>query len=92
MTWSTFDRELHHSPRSFLQPASRDEVLAIVRSASLSNQTVKVVGSGHSWSPLGLTDGVMLNLDRMNRVLSIDAEARLVTAEAGIRIRELSER
>lgn len=49
-----------------------------------------MVGSGHSWSPLGLSPAYMLNLDRMNRVLEIDAEHERVRVEAGIRIRDLS--
>ena len=54
------------------------------------NQTVKVVGSGHSWSPLGLSPAYMLNLDKLNRVLEIDAGRKRVRVEAGIRIRDLS--
>ncbi len=54
------------------------------------NQTVKVVGSGHSWAPLGLTPSYMVNLDKFNRVLEVDAERKRVRVEAGIRIRDLS--
>lgn len=48
------------------------------------------MGSGHSWNPLGLTPSYMVNLDKLNRVLEIDAEKRRVRVEAGIRIRDLS--
>lgn len=51
---------------------------------------MKVVGSGHSWSPLGLTPGYMINIDKLNRVLEIDAGTKRVRVEAGIRIRDLS--
>jgi FAD/FMN-containing dehydrogenase len=57
---------------------------------TLQNQTVKVVGSGHSWSPLGLTPSYMVNLDKFDRILEIDAERKRVRVEAGIRIRDLS--
>eukprot|EP00952_Eustigmatos_sp_NYUAD-ZCMA_P010989 44779-Eustigmatos_ZCMA.PRE.1 len=57
----------------------------------LQNLSVKVVGSGHSWTPVGLAEGgIILNLDRMNKILSIDMDKMTVTAEAGIRIRDLS--
>ena len=46
---------------------------------------VKVAGAGHSFTDIACTDGVMLDLSRMNRVLSVDGA--LVTVEAGITIR-----
>jgi FAD-linked oxidoreductase len=48
---------------------------------------VKVAGAGHSFTDIACTDGLMLDLSRMNRLLSVeDGE---VTVEAGITIREL---
>ena len=48
---------------------------------------VKVVGAGHSFTDIACTDGLMLDLSRMNRVLRV--EGNEVTVEAGITIREL---
>jgi L-gulono-1,4-lactone dehydrogenase len=48
---------------------------------------VKVAGAGHSFTDIACTDGVMLGLSRMNRVLRVEGDE--VTVEAGITIREL---
>jgi FAD-linked oxidoreductase len=48
---------------------------------------VKVAGAGHSFTDIACTDGVMVDLSRMNRVLAVEDEA--VTVEAGITLREL---
>jgi L-gulonolactone oxidase len=48
---------------------------------------VRVAGAGHSFTDIACTDGVMLDLSRMNRVLAVDGHD--VTVEAGISIREL---
>jgi L-gulono-1,4-lactone dehydrogenase len=48
---------------------------------------VKVAGAGHSFTDIACTDGLMLDLSRLNRVLSV--AGREVTVEAGITIREL---
>jgi L-gulono-1,4-lactone dehydrogenase len=48
---------------------------------------VKVAGAGHSFTDIACTDGLMLDLSRMNRVLRVEGEE--VTVEAGITIREL---
>jgi L-gulono-1,4-lactone dehydrogenase len=48
---------------------------------------VKVAGSGHSFTDIACTDGVMVDPSRMNRVVAVDdGEA---TVEAGITLREL---
>ena len=48
---------------------------------------VKVAGAGHSFTDIACTDGVMVDLSRMNRVLAVDGDE--VTVEAGITLREL---
>ena len=88
--WSSFDQFYTQSPSVFKQPADHAELLTILKDAARDNHTVKVVGAGHSWAPIGLTDGVMLNLDKFNHIISIDAATKRVTVQAGIRIRDLS--
>jgi FAD/FMN-containing dehydrogenase len=48
---------------------------------------VKVAGAGHSFTDIACTDGLMLDLSRMNRVLKVEGDE--VTVEAGMTIREL---
>jgi L-gulonolactone oxidase len=48
---------------------------------------VKVAGSGHSFADIACTDGTMVDLSAMNRVLSVEGDE--VTVEAGITLREL---
>lgn len=74
------------TPRSIVFPSSEQEVASIVATARDAGQLVRVVGAGHSWSPLVLTDDVLISLDRMDRVLSVDTTALTVTVEAGIRL------
>jgi L-gulono-1,4-lactone dehydrogenase len=60
----------------------------VVAAAAAAGRTVKVAGSGHSFSECALTDGVMVHLDGLDRVL--DADGELVKVEAGIVLRDLS--
>jgi len=48
---------------------------------------VKPAGAGHSFTDIACTDGVMIDLSALNRVLSVDGD--LASVEAGITIREL---
>lgn len=76
-------------PAEWIEPASEAEVLATLRRARAEGRRLKAVGSGHSWSRIAVTDGIMLSLRRLNRVLSLDPAARTITVEAGMRLFEL---
>ena len=52
-TWTDWDkRQSCHPTKGFVQPSSIDDVISIVKMASSSQQQVKVIGSGHSFSPV----------------------------------------
>jgi len=51
---------------------------------------VRVVGAGHSFSAAAATDGTLLHLDALSRVLDADRASGLVRVEAGIRLHALS--
>jgi L-gulonolactone oxidase len=71
------------------QPRFADEVAAIVHNAAASGERVKVIGGAHSFTDTAMTDGHLLSLDSMNRILSV--EGNDVTVQAGIRLRDLNE-
>jgi L-gulonolactone oxidase len=52
---------------------------------------VKVVGSGHSFTSIACTDGVMVDLSSYGGVVGHNPELRTITVEAGIPLHKLSE-
>ncbi|MDW3218931.1 MAG: D-arabinono-1,4-lactone oxidase [Acidimicrobiales bacterium] len=78
-------------PTEMLTPGSADELAAIVARAAENGQRVKAVGAGHSFTAAAMTDGVLLSLDKLNEVESIDTETGRVTVGAGMRLHELNE-
>ncbi len=62
----------------------------MLAAAAARGLPARVVGAGHSFSDIALTDGVMLRLDRMNGLLEADTSSGLVKVQAGITIHELS--
>ncbi len=73
-------------PASVSRPESVAELVELVASAS----SIKVRGSGHSFSEAALTDGVMIDLAAMDRVLDVDPTSGLVKVEGGIALRALN--
>jgi FAD-linked oxidoreductase len=85
-----WDGSLECRPERFYQPENEEEVAEIICEAGKSGGTLRVVGARHSWSPLVITDDTLLNLDKVDRILSVDAEQQRVTVQAGIRIKDLN--
>lgn len=80
------------TPARFHEPESEEDVAAILARAAAAGERVRAVGGGHSWNDIACCDENLVSLDRMGRVLAVDAAARRVSAEGGIRIRALNER
>jgi L-gulonolactone oxidase len=66
-------------------------LVAIVRDAADRGERVKVVGAGHSFTPIACTDGVLIDLSGYDRVLHTEPRTGRVTVEAGISLSALSE-
>lgn len=71
---------------SWVEPASEQELVEVVRSA----ESVRVVGSGHSFNDALACDGVTVSLDRLSGIVGIDAAKRRATVRAGTRLRDLT--
>jgi L-gulono-1,4-lactone dehydrogenase len=84
-TWTNWARQQRCAPERIETPASEGELVSAVTGAG----RVKVAGSGHSFTDIACTDGVMLDMSRMRRVLG--ANGNEVTVEAGITLRHLGE-
>lgn len=79
-------------PAAVHEPTTTAQVAAIVGAAAASGERVKVIGAGHSFTDVAMTDGHLLSLDAMNRVLDVGGPDGLdVTVQAGIRLFDLNE-
>src|SRR4051794_2374219 len=87
MRWSNWAGDQHCAPAVYVEPASEEEIATAIRDAAARGLPVRVAGSGHSFTDAVCTDGVLLSLRRMKRVLRVDGP--LVEVEAGITLREL---
>src|SRR5580693_877850 len=89
--WQNWAGNQTAAPRRELTPRSAAEVAAAVTGAARDGLTVRMTGSGHSFTPVAATDGVLLRPDGLRAVRSVDPAAGLVTVEAGCQLRVLNE-
>jgi L-gulono-1,4-lactone dehydrogenase len=89
--WKNWAGTYRCSPTRIESPSTERQIVAIVRSSAERGERVKVIGSGHSFTDIACTNGVMIRLDNYNQVLSVDRGAATVTAQSGITLLQLSE-
>ncbi|MFL5352125.1 FAD-binding protein [Archangium sp.] len=71
-TWSNCIGNQVCTPAAILRPSSLQDLLDAVTQAR-GKRTVRAVGSGHSYSDVAVTDGLLLDPHGMNQVLQLDA-------------------
>lgn len=89
-SWTNWAGNQSCRPAAIHFPTSTAEVSDIVSRAAAAGETVKAVGSGHSFTPAALTSGHLVDLRRMSRLIAVDREAHRVTVEGGISIDDLN--
>jgi FAD-linked oxidoreductase len=91
-TWRNWTGDQTCTPAAIERPRNREELADAVRRAAAAGQTVHVAGSGHSFTEAAITDGVMVRVEALNRVLDANPTSGLVKVEAGIVLADLNER
>jgi FAD/FMN-containing dehydrogenase len=90
-TWSNWSGSVTCQPRQIALPESEAEVAALVKQTADARQVVRVTGSGHSFLPLCATDDVLISLDRLAGVESVNRERLEATVFAGTKLHALGE-
>ncbi|WP_312886896.1 D-arabinono-1,4-lactone oxidase [Actinocrinis puniceicyclus] len=83
-TWTNWAGNQKSRVRRIATPGSTAEVAQVVREAAGQGLAVKPVGTGHSFTPVAVTDGVLVRLEHLARLRSADKASGLVTVEAGM--------
>jgi FAD/FMN-containing dehydrogenase len=89
-TWRNWAGNESARPRRIAVPRSTHEVADEVHKAAADGLTVRMAGTGHSFTPVAATDGVLLHPGGMTSIRSVDAAAGLVTVEAGCPLQVLN--
>jgi L-gulono-1,4-lactone dehydrogenase len=90
--WRNWAGDQRCAPAAIERPTSIAEIAAALERAAAHGQRVRVAGAGHSFSDIALTDGRLLRLDRMSRLLEVDRASGLVRVQGGITIHALNAR
>ncbi|WP_406262003.1 FAD-binding protein [Streptomyces chartreusis] len=89
-TWRNWGGTVAARPAREVAPASVEELAAAIRRAAEDGLKVKAVGSGHSFTSIAATDGVLIRPQLLTGIRHIDREAGTVTVEAGTPLKRLN--
>ncbi len=83
LQWSNWSGLESVLPQRVTHPADTSAIVAAVQRARAERTTVKMVGTGHSFTAISAPDHTMLTPQQLTGVLSVDRDAMTVTALAG---------
>ncbi|WP_280432111.1 D-arabinono-1,4-lactone oxidase [Nocardia brasiliensis] len=89
-SWVNWAGDQQCAPAIVATPRSTDEIAEILGRAADAGQTVRVAGAGHSFTDAVLTDGVLLDLSKLDRILDVDTATGRVRVEAGSTLKAVS--
>jgi FAD-linked oxidoreductase len=90
-TWRNWAGNQTAADVTVIEPRGTEEIVAAVELAGREGRRLKPIGTGHSFTAIGRPEGVQLRLDRHDGLLKLDADAGLVTVQAGMPLHRLNE-
>jgi FAD/FMN-containing dehydrogenase len=85
-----YDGEITAYPAQLVSPGTVAELQSILRNTDRYPGPVRAMGSYHSLTPCASSDGTIIDMSGMNRIVAIDPESMTFTAEAGLQFIEAS--
>jgi FAD/FMN-containing dehydrogenase len=71
-------------------PKSEDEISALVHAATSQGKSVRCAGSGHSFTPVVATSGLLLSLQDYQGITHLDQQRKRVSVKAGTKLNTIT--
>ncbi len=84
--WSNWSGSVQGAPLQIARPRSVEELVRLIGAYGRDGRHVRVVGAGHSFTPLVQTDDVLVSLDDLQGIETIDTERGTATVLGGTRL------
>ena len=89
MRWRNWGRSVCAVPLRVEEPDTTEALQRSVAAAARAGVRIKPVGAGHSFTAIAATDGVQLDLRRLQGLVKVDTETARVRLLAGTRLHRI---
>ncbi len=98
VTWRNSTGRYQVEPLQYLIPENLSDLVKAIQEAERTGYRIRAVGAGHSYSDIAITDGYLVDMQRLNRMLPLKEkqikvthkDSYLVAMEAGVTIHDLN--
>jgi L-gulono-1,4-lactone dehydrogenase len=87
--WTNWARDQRCAPGQVVRPLTESELCDVVGRAASEGLSVRAAGSGHSFTDIACTDGLLVLTSGMQRVVEADPSTGLVRVQGGITLHQL---
>ena len=90
-TWTNWVGNQSFRYESFASPSSEKEVVKAVKGALGKKQKIRVLATGHSFTPIVETDGLLLDLGKIRGIKAVDIKKQRAFVGSGTPISDLGD-
>lgn len=90
-TWKNWSRTVMNKPEAYYFPKTLQDMKQLVDHCRTTGKKMRVVGAGHSFTPLVATSEALVSLEHFTGIDSIDHKQNRVTVWAGTTLKDLGE-
>lgn len=87
--WKNWSGYIVAKPQTILYPTSIEEVVDAVQLGLKERKYIRVVGSGHSFSPIAASNEIFVSLDKLQGIVEVNAKTCAATVWAGTKLNTL---
>lgn len=90
--WQNWARTVRATPARICRPRDEASLAALVGRTAAAGTRIRAAGAGHSFTPVAVTDGILLDLEHLTGIESVERRpdgAARVTVRAGTRLYHL---
>ena len=91
MKIKNWGRNLVFKPDQIIYPKTEQEIIQLVKKAGAANKKIRVIGTGHSWTPLVTTDDILVSMNNYQGIIEVDSISQTALVKAGTKLKLLGE-
>lgn len=86
--WKNWAKNVECTPSNIVKATSVEQIQQIVKQAHKNKTKIRLVASGHSFTPVCTTNQTMLDISTLNGVDEVDHSKKQMTFWAGTSVRQ----